>query len=237
MQHGDSIGHGVMLAKDLGNLPANVCTPAYLARTAKKLASGNGKVTTKILNEAEMKRLGMGSLLSVTAGATEPAKLIVIHYKNGGSAKPIVLVGKGVTFDTGGISLKPGAGMDEMKFDMCGAASVIGTMDCRHSDAPRHQPDRHRACGREHAERHGDEAGRLSSRAWDGQTIEVLNTDAEGPVDSVRRADVCAPASSPMPSSRRRDADRRLRGRTRESSPRRDLRERQQTRRCNIRRQ
>ncbi|HNP64602.1 MAG TPA: M17 family peptidase N-terminal domain-containing protein, partial [Woeseiaceae bacterium] len=127
-QHGDAIANGVALAKDLGNLPSNVCTPSYLARTARKLATGNGKLTTQILNESDMKRLGMGSLLSVTAGATEPAKFIIMKYKNAGSAKPYVLVGKGVTFDTGGISLKPGASMDEMKFDMCGAASVIGTM-------------------------------------------------------------------------------------------------------------
>ncbi len=127
-EHGDAISTGVSLAKDLGNLPANVCTPSYLARTARKLASGNAKLTTKVLNEAEMKRLGMASLLSVTAGTVEAAKLIVMQYKGGGTEKPVVLVGKGVTFDAGGISLKPGLGMDEMKFDMCGAASVIGVM-------------------------------------------------------------------------------------------------------------
>ncbi|MGI9236362.1 MAG: leucyl aminopeptidase family protein, partial [Woeseiaceae bacterium] len=101
-EHGDAISAGVSLAKDLGNLPANVCTPGYLARTAKKLAVGDGHLTTKILNEAEMKRLGMGSLLSVTAGSKEPAKLIVMQYKGAGKDKPVVLVGKGVTFDTGG---------------------------------------------------------------------------------------------------------------------------------------
>ncbi len=127
-QHGGAIVTGKSLAKDLGNLPANVCTPGYLARTAKKLATGNGKLSVRILNEAEMKRLGMGSLLSVTAGTVEPAKLIVMQYKGAGREQPIVLVGKGVTFDAGGISLKPGLGMDEMKYDMCGAASVIGTM-------------------------------------------------------------------------------------------------------------
>ncbi|NQV86326.1 MAG: leucyl aminopeptidase, partial [Woeseiaceae bacterium] len=121
-EHGDGIAAGVSLAKDLGNLPANVCTPSYLARVAKSLATGNGKLTTRVLSEAEMKKLGMGSLLSVTAGAIEPAKLIIMRYKGAGSERPVVLVGKGVTFDTGGISLKPGAGMDEMKFDMCGAA-------------------------------------------------------------------------------------------------------------------
>ena len=108
-EHGDGIAHGVQIAKDLGNLPANVCTPSYLARTARKLATGDGKLTTTILNEAQMKKLGMGSLLSVTAGTVEPAKLIVMKYKGAGGDAPVVLVGKGVTFDTGGISLKPAA--------------------------------------------------------------------------------------------------------------------------------
>ena len=159
-EHGEGIAAGVALAKDLGNLPANVCTPSYLARTAKKLAAGNGKLTTKILNEAEMKRLGMGSLLSVTAGTAEPAKLIVMQYKGAGSDKPVVLVGKGVTFDTGGISLKPGPAMDEMKFDMCGAASVIGTMAASRSNEAADQCQCRGSRRREHAEQHRNEAGR-----------------------------------------------------------------------------
>jgi leucyl aminopeptidase len=178
-EHADCIATGVSLAKDLGNLPANVCTPTYLAREATKLASGNGKLTTRILNEKDMKKLGMGSLLSVTAGAVEPAKLIVMQYKGAGSAQPVVLVGKGVTFDTGGISLKPGAGMDEMKFDMCGAASVIGTMAAISKmklpvnltvvvPAVENMPSGT-------ATRPGDIVKSMS-----GQTIEVLNTDAEG---------------------------------------------------------
>ena len=101
-EHGNAIVTGASLAKDLGNLPANVCTPNYLARTAKKLATGNGKLSTKVLNESEMKRLGMGSLLSVTAGTKEPAKLIVMQFRGAGKDKPVVLVGKGVTFDAGG---------------------------------------------------------------------------------------------------------------------------------------
>lgn len=177
--HGEGIAAGVALARDLGNLPANVCTPGYLARIAKKLAAGNGKLTTKILNEAEMKRLGMGSLLSVTAGTAEPAKLIVMQYKGAGSDKPVVLVGKGVTFDTGGISLKAGPAMDEMKFDMCGAAGVIGTMAAIASmklpinvnvvvPAVENMPG-------SVATKPGDIVKSMS-----GQTIEVLNTDAEG---------------------------------------------------------
>lgn len=178
-EHGGGIAAGVSLAKDLGNLPANVCTPSYLARVAKQLASGNSKLSTRVLNEPEMKKLGMGSLLSVTAGATEPAKLIVMQYKGAGSDKPVVLVGKGVTFDTGGISLKPGAGMDEMKFDMCGAASVIGTMAAITKmklpinvnvvvPAVVNMPAGN-------ATNPGDIVKSMS-----GQTIEVLNTDAEG---------------------------------------------------------
>jgi len=178
-EHADAISLGVTLAKNLGNLPSNVCTPSYLARIAKKLASGNGKLTCKILNETEMKRLGMDSLLSVTAGSTEPAKLIVMQYKGAGSDKPVVLVGKGVTFDTGGISLKPGAAMDEMKYDMCGAASVIGTMAAIAKmklpvnvnvvvPAVENMPS-------STATKPGDIVKSMS-----GQTIEVLNTDAEG---------------------------------------------------------
>ncbi len=178
-EHADAIADGVSLAKDLGNLPANVCTPSYLARLAKKMSVGNGKLTTRILSEAEMKKLGMGSLLSVTAGAVEPAKFIIMQYKGAGSSQPVVLVGKGVTFDTGGISLKPGAGMDEMKFDMCGAASVFGAMATVSKlklpinltvivPAVENMPSGS-------ATRPGDIVKSMS-----GQTIEVLNTDAEG---------------------------------------------------------
>ena len=178
-EHGDAIATGVSLARDLGNLPGNVCTPSYLARTAKKLATGNARLTTKVLNETEMKRLRMDSLLSVTAGTEEAAKLIVMKYKGGGDEKPVVLVGKGVTFDAGGISLKPGLGMDEMKFDMCGAASVIGVMA---TVAKLKLPINlivvvptveNMPSGT--ATRPGDIVKSMS-----GQTIEVLNTDAEG---------------------------------------------------------
>ena len=178
-EHGDGIAAGVALAKELGNLPANVCTPSYLARTAKKLATGNGKLTTKVLSEAEMKRLGMGSLLSVTAGTAEPAKLIVMQYKGAGSDAPVVLVGKGVTFDTGGISLKPGPAMDEMKFDMCGAASVIGTMA---AVAKMKLPINLNVIVPAVENMPGSKATKPGDivKSMSGQTIEVLNTDAEG---------------------------------------------------------
>lgn len=178
-EHGDAIAAGMSLTKDLGNLPANICTPSFLARTAQRLAREHKKIQTRVLNEAEMKRLGMRSLLSVTAGTQEPAKLIVMHYKGVVGAKPIVLVGKGVTFDSGGISLKPGPGMDEMKFDMCGAASVIATMSVVATlDLPINlsvvvPAVENLPSGR--ATKPGDIIKSMS-----GQTIEILNTDAEG---------------------------------------------------------
>ena len=178
-EHGAAIVEGMSLAKDLGNLPPNICTPAYLARTAQKLARTTKNVTTRVLNETEIRRLGMHSFLSVTGGTTLPAKLIVMQYKGAGSDRPIVLVGKGITFDAGGISLKPGPGMDEMKFDMCGAAAVIATMAVVSSLAlPINLNVVVPACENlpsGTATRPGDIITSMS-----GKTIEVLNTDAEG---------------------------------------------------------
>ena len=177
---GKQIGEGINIARELGNLPGNVCTPSYLANEAKKLARSSGKLSTRILDEKQMRELGMGSLLSVSAGSEQPAKLIIMQYKGAAaSAKPQVLVGKGITFDSGGISLKPGAKMDEMKFDMCGAASVFGTM---HAVVAMGLPmnvigivaaSENLPSGR--ATKPGDVVTSMS-----GQTIEILNTDAEG---------------------------------------------------------
>jgi leucyl aminopeptidase len=168
------------LARDLGNLPANVCTPGHIAKTARQLASGEKRLRVNVLDEADMKKLKMGSLLSVSAGSRQPAKLIALEYR-GAAAKeqPVALVGKGVTFDSGGISLKPGAAMDEMKFDMCGAASVLGTLKAVNQmqlpinvvgivPATENMPDGL-------ATKPGDIVTSMS-----GQTIEILNTDAEG---------------------------------------------------------
>jgi leucyl aminopeptidase len=178
-EHADAINDGMTLAKDLGNLPPNVCTPSYLARTAQRLARNNKNLQTRIVGEAEMKRLGMHSLLSVTAGTVLPAKLIVMRYKGTTKQAPVVLVGKGVTFDAGGISLKPGPGMDEMKFDMCGAAAVIGTMAVvAKLKLPINVNVVVPACENlpsGTATRPGDVVKSMS-----GQTIEILNTDAEG---------------------------------------------------------
>jgi leucyl aminopeptidase len=128
IDRGRAIAEGVALARDLGNLPGNLCTPSYLAQQAQELGRRHG-LHVEILEQQDIERLGMGAFLAVARGSTQPPKLIVLEYRGGDSdARPIVLVGKGITFDAGGISIKPAAEMDEMKFDMCGAASVFGAM-------------------------------------------------------------------------------------------------------------
>jgi len=179
LRQGGAIATGVSLAKDLGNLPANVCTPTYLAEQAKKIAK-ECKLELEVLERKDMERLGMGSLLSVAQGSRQPPKLIVLNYAGGPKkARPVVLVGKGITFDTGGISLKPSPEMDEMKFDMCGAASVLGTLRaCAEMKLKLNVvgiiPTTENMPGGA-ATKPGDIVTSMS-----GQTIEVLNTDAEG---------------------------------------------------------
>ena len=176
---GHAVATGMALAKDLGNLPGNICTPTHLAETAESLGK-QYKFDVEVLHRDDMEKLGMGSFLSVARGSHQPPKFIVMHYKGGkAKAKPVVLVGKGITFDTGGISLKPAPEMDEMKFDMSGAASVLGTFRALGELKPalnvvglipasENMPD-----GR--AVKPGDVVTSMS-----GQTIEILNTDAEG---------------------------------------------------------
>ncbi len=177
---GVATANGIKFAKDLANMPANICTPSYLVEAAQALSERRSKIKTQTLEEADMESLGMGALLAVAKGSRAPAKLIVMEYSNAPkNAKPIVLVGKGVTFDAGGISLKPGAAMDEMKFDMGGAASVFGAMQAAAElelplnlvgviPATENLPDGN-------AVKPGDIVTTMS-----GQTVEVLNTDAEG---------------------------------------------------------
>jgi leucyl aminopeptidase len=179
LAQGLAIAEGMAMTKNLGNLPANICHPTYLAEQAQAMAK-EFNLGCEILERVDMEKLGMHSLLSVSQGSRQPPKLIVLTYKGSkASEKPIVLVGKGVTFDTGGISLKPGAEMDEMKYDMCGAASVLGTMQAVARmalpinltivvPATENMPDGM-------ATRPGDIVTSMS-----GQTIEILNTDAEG---------------------------------------------------------
>jgi leucyl aminopeptidase len=174
-----AMANGIDLTKDLGNLPANVCTPSYLADTAKKLAR-EFKLNVEVLDRKQVQALKMGSFLSVANGSDEPPKFIVLKHL-GGKAKdaPVVLVGKGITFDTGGISIKPSAAMDEMKYDMCGAASVLGTfraiaeMNLKLNVIGVIPATENMPSGR--ATKPGDIVTSMS-----GQTIEVLNTDAEG---------------------------------------------------------
>lgn len=125
LAQGQAIGEGVAFTRELGNLPPNICNPAYLAEQAQKFAQDNG-AEAEILDEDQMQALGMGSLLAVARGSANRPRLIVLKWNNGGDAKPFVLVGKGITFDTGGVNLKTQGGIEEMKYDMCGAASVLG---------------------------------------------------------------------------------------------------------------
>ncbi|HLS57931.1 MAG TPA: leucyl aminopeptidase, partial [Zeimonas sp.] len=174
-----AIANGVDMAKDLGNLPGNHCTPTYLADTAKKMARELG-LKVEVLDARQMQALKMGAMLSVARGSEQPPKLIVLRYQGAGAKQPpVALVGKGITFDTGGISLKPAPEMDEMKFDMCGAASVLGTLRAVAElklainlvvvvPATENMPG-----GR--ATKPGDIVASMS-----GQTVEILNTDAEG---------------------------------------------------------
>jgi leucyl aminopeptidase len=177
---GQSIAKGVDLARELGNLPGNVCTPTYLASEAKRLARGQTRLSVKVLEEKDMKVLGMGSLLSVSAGSDQPAKFIIMEYKGGNKKDaPIALVGKGITFDTGGISLKPGAGMDEMKYDMCGAASVLGTFKTLVELQPAMNVVGIIAASENMPNGSATKPGDIVT-SMAGLTIEVLNTDAEG---------------------------------------------------------
>lgn len=181
IQHAQAVALGVKFAKNVANCPPNVCNPAYLAELAKGLNKDYKSIKTTIIDEKQMKKLKMNSYLAVSRGSENPAFMSIIEYKNApkSDAKPIVLVGKGLTFDSGGISIKPAASMDEMKYDMGGAASVYGTMKAlAELDLPinvigvlagcENMPDGN-------AYRPGDILTTMS-----GKTVEVLNTDAEG---------------------------------------------------------
>ncbi len=171
---------GLKLTRDLANLPGNLCTPSILAEQALQLSAQYADLDVSVLDEPELEDLGMGSFLSVSRGSQQPAKLIVLRYTGGPTAAaPIALVGKAVTFDAGGISLKPAAKMDEMKFDMCGGASVLGVLAaCAEQQLPINVvgivPSSENLPGGQ-ATKPGDIVTSMS-----GQTIEILNTDAEG---------------------------------------------------------
>jgi leucyl aminopeptidase len=176
----EAIGAGVAFTKDLGNTPPNVCNPTWLAAQARALAREHASIKVKVLERDAMKKLGMGSLLAVAQGSHQPPKLIVLEYLHGAKGeKPVALVGKGITFDTGGISIKPSDKMDEMKFDMCGAASVLGTFKAvARLKLPLNLVGVVPACENMpggQATRPGDIVTSMA-----GITIEILNTDAEG---------------------------------------------------------
>jgi leucyl aminopeptidase len=179
IREGRAIAEGMKLARDLGNLPGNLCTPTYLAEQAIEIGKQYGLKIT-VLEKDDMQKLGMGALLSVARGSRQPPKLIVLEYLGGKEGEPpVVLVGKGLTFDAGGISIKPAANMDEMKYDMCGGASVLGAVKAAAElklplnivgiiPSSENLPDGD-------ANKPGDIVTSMS-----GQTVEVLNTDAEG---------------------------------------------------------
>ena len=180
LDKGFALGKAVSFSRDLGNHPANILTPSYLAKEAEKIAEESPKMDCHIFDLKEIKKMGMGAFYGVAQGAKEPAKMIIVEYKGGRkSQKPIALVGKGLTFDSGGISIKPSPNMDEMKFDMCGSATVLGVLRAVSKLKPRinivfaigsteNMPGGN-------AQRPGDIV-----TAYNGKTIEVLNTDAEG---------------------------------------------------------
>ena len=179
LQKGQIIAEGVNFSRDLGNHPPNILTPTYLANESKKIAKAKN-MSIKVFDIKEFKKMGLGSFYGVAMGAKEPAKMIIVNYKGGRkSDKPLALVGKGLTFDSGGISIKPSPRMDEMKFDMCGGATVLGVMKAVSKLQPKlnivfavgateNMPG-------SMAQRPGDIV-----KAYNGKTIEVLNTDAEG---------------------------------------------------------
>lgn len=171
---------GMKITRDLGNLPPNICHPRYLAERAQQMATQHKELVVEVLEEEQLQELGAGALLAVARGSDQPPRMIILNYRGGNDdQQPNVLVGKGITFDTGGISLKPGAGMDEMKYDMCGAATVLGVMTAALElklpinligvlTCAENMPSGG-------ASRPGDIVTSMS-----GQTIEILNTDAEG---------------------------------------------------------
>lgn len=179
-RHAQAIAAGMALTKDLGNLPPNLCHPSYLAEEARALGKAYKNLKVEILDEKKLKELGAGAFLAVAQGSDQPPRMIVLNYQGGKKTdKPYALVGKGITFDTGGISIKPAASMDEMKYDMCGAASVFGTLKA----VLEMQLPINLVCLLACAEnmpsggatRPGDIVTTMS-----GQTVEILNTDAEG---------------------------------------------------------
>lgn len=196
---GQAIGTGKNLARTLGNRPSNACTPTDLAQIAAEMSAKDSAFSCEVLDEEQMQELGMNSLLSVAKGSDEPAKLIAVTYKGAANAddKPHLLLGKGITFDTGGISLKPGEAMDEMKYDMCGAASVLGVLEAVSQLKPKLNLVFLIAAAENMPSGKASKPGDIYT-SMSGKTIEVLNTDAEGRLilcDALTFAEKYQPAS------------------------------------------
>ena len=179
LARGIAIAAGVQFSRELGDLPPNICNPAYLAQQAQIFADRSDKVECEVLDDAAMEALGMGSLLAVARGSSQRPRLIVLKYSNGGDAKPYVLVGKGITFDTGGVNLKTQGGIEEMKYDMCGAGTVLGTFV---SAVGMQLPVNLVVIAAAVENAIDGNAYRPSDviTSMSGKTIEVGNTDAEG---------------------------------------------------------
>ncbi|WP_227367540.1 leucyl aminopeptidase [Halomonas sp. M20] len=197
---GNALGEGINLTRTLGNLPGNICTPRYLAEQAEQLGKESaGALSVEILDEEALEALGARTLLSVGRGSAEPSRLIVLHYRGAENEQdaPHVLVGKGITFDTGGISLKPGADMDEMKYDMCGAASVLGTFKALAMIKPKLNVIGIVAAAENMPDARATKPGDII-KTLKGLTVEILNTDAEGRLvlcDALTYAERFEPAS------------------------------------------
>ena len=179
LAQGVAIAAGVRFTRELGNLPPNICNPAYIAQQAQELAARSEGVECEVLDDAAMEALGMGSLLAVARGSAQRPRLVVLKYSNGGDAKPYVLVGKGITFDTGGVNLKTQGGIEEMKYDMCGAGTVLGTFVA----AVGMRLPVNLVCIAAAVENAIDGNSYRPSdviTSMSGKTIEVGNTDAEG---------------------------------------------------------
>jgi leucyl aminopeptidase len=194
-----ALSAGMSFTKDLGNMPGNICTPIYLADQSEELAKNCEKLSVKVLDEEELEKLGMGAFVSVAKGSIESGKLVVLEYKGADDANeaPHMLVGKGITFDTGGISLKPGQLMDEMKYDMCGAASVLGTLKAIIQLDVKINLVCLLACAENMPSAYASKPGDIVT-TMSGITVEIMNTDAEGRLvlcDTLSYAEQFKPAS------------------------------------------
>lgn len=181
VSQGEATAYGMLLARHWGDLPANVCTPAYLAKQVEKLAKGNKALSVEVWDEKVISKAGMGAFLAVAQGSNTDARLIIVRYSGADdpAEAPVALVGKGITFDSGGISLKPAAGMPDMIYDMSGAGSVLGTIFAAAKLGIKHNVIAVAACCENLPSGNAVKPGDVVT-SYSGKTVEILNTDAEG---------------------------------------------------------